>query len=103
MSRRDHCKKVLAQTFKELPETATEKEMRQAVFDAYPFGVRSYSPYKIWLDEAGKWINQWLDDRTPGRKQERQRAKLKKEIEKRGGRVVTLPPTLFDENNQPKF
>lgn len=28
-----------------------EAEIRKALHDAYPFGVRKYHPYKIWLDE----------------------------------------------------
>jgi hypothetical protein len=28
-----------------------EKEIRQALREAYPFGERKYHPYKIWLDE----------------------------------------------------
>lgn len=36
-----------------LRETAgkSEKEIRQALRDAYPFGEREYHPYKIWCDE----------------------------------------------------
>jgi hypothetical protein len=29
----------------------SEKELRRALRDAYPFGVRAYHPYKIWLNE----------------------------------------------------
>jgi hypothetical protein len=29
----------------------TEKEIREALKLAYPFGERAYYPYKIWLDE----------------------------------------------------
>lgn len=28
-----------------------EKEIKKALFDAYPFGPREYHPYKIWLSE----------------------------------------------------
>jgi hypothetical protein len=28
-----------------------EKEIKKALFDAYPFGERAMHPYKIWLDE----------------------------------------------------
>lgn len=31
-----------------------EAEIRQALFDAYPFGERRYHPYKIWLDEINR-------------------------------------------------
>ena len=27
------------------------KELRKALFDAYPFGYRQYWPYKVWLSE----------------------------------------------------
>lgn len=29
----------------------TEKEIRKALHDAYPFGPRKMHPYKIWCDE----------------------------------------------------
>ncbi len=29
----------------------SEQAISQALFDAYPFGMRQYYPYKIWLDE----------------------------------------------------
>lgn len=32
----------------------SEKEIRQALCEAYPFGERKYHPYKIWLDEVAK-------------------------------------------------
>lgn len=28
-----------------------EGRIRRALFDAYPFGMRKYTPYRIWLDE----------------------------------------------------
>ena len=28
-----------------------ESAIRQALYEAYPFGQRQYHPYKIWLDE----------------------------------------------------
>lgn len=28
-----------------------EKTIKQALFDAYPFGERRFHPYKVWLDE----------------------------------------------------
>lgn len=28
-----------------------EGRIKRALFDAYPFGMRKYTPYKIWLDE----------------------------------------------------
>lgn len=34
-----------------LPDDATEKQIRRAIFDAYPFGTRELLPYKHWLTE----------------------------------------------------
>jgi hypothetical protein len=32
------------------------KEVRKALFQAYPFGERQYHPYKVWLDECAKQL-----------------------------------------------
>ena len=32
------------------------KEIRKALYYAYPFGQREYHPYKIWLDECAKQL-----------------------------------------------
>jgi hypothetical protein len=32
------------------------KEVRKALFHAYPFGEREYHPYKIWLDECARQL-----------------------------------------------
>lgn len=50
MSWRDSARPIVAQV---LRDTAgkTEAEIKKALFDAYPFGMRKYTPYKIWLDE----------------------------------------------------
>ncbi len=32
----------------------TDKEIRKALREAYPFGQRSMLPYKMWLDEIKK-------------------------------------------------
>jgi hypothetical protein len=39
--------------FKTLEATKgkSEKEIRKALSDAYPFGERAMYPYKVWLDE----------------------------------------------------
>jgi len=34
-------------------------EVKRKIFDAYPFGERRYTPYKIWLEEVHRcypWI-----------------------------------------------
>ncbi len=28
---------------------------QQEVFDAYPFGERAYTPYKVWLEQVKRW------------------------------------------------
>jgi hypothetical protein len=33
-----------------------EKELRQLLSAAYPFGMRKYHPYKIWLDEIKRQL-----------------------------------------------
>jgi len=48
---RDSCKPIIARVIKE-NEGKTEKEIRKAISEAYPFGERNYHPYKIWLDEV---------------------------------------------------
>ena len=47
---RDHARPIVARV---LTETAgqSEEAIKKALFDAYPFGMREYHPYKIWLDE----------------------------------------------------
>lgn len=34
----------------------TEKEIRKALRDAYPYGPRKMHPYKIWCDEVNKQL-----------------------------------------------
>jgi hypothetical protein len=36
-----------------------DPDAKQKVFDAYPFGMRKYHPYKIWLSEVHK-VYPWL-------------------------------------------
>lgn len=47
---RDYAAPIIHQV---LTETTgkSEKEIRAALYDAYPFGQRAMHPYKIWLDE----------------------------------------------------
>ena len=47
---RDIARPIVA---KVLADTAgkPEPQIRSALFEAYPFGERRYTPYKIWLDE----------------------------------------------------
>lgn len=40
--------------------TKDETELRRILFDAYPFGERDYTPYKVWLEEVRYAIDQRL-------------------------------------------
>jgi len=50
MTWRDDCKPIIAQVLAE-NKGKSEKEIKKALFDAYPYGERARHPYKIWLDE----------------------------------------------------
>ncbi len=43
---------VIASVLATLPPTATLKEKRNAIRAAYPFGLRRFHPYKMWLKEV---------------------------------------------------
>lgn len=47
---RDSARPRIAAILREL-EGRPEPEIKQALFDAYPWGERRHYPYKIWLDE----------------------------------------------------
>jgi hypothetical protein len=47
---RDIAKPIIREVLKE-NAGKSEKEIRKALKEAYPWGVRQYHPYKIWLDE----------------------------------------------------
>lgn len=50
MAWRDYAAPIIAKVLKE-NRGKSEKEIRKALKEAYPFGERKYHPYKIWLDE----------------------------------------------------
>lgn len=39
-----------------LPADATDEERRAALFAAYPFSERRYTPYKIWLKAQKQYL-----------------------------------------------
>lgn len=47
---RQHCAPIIHSVLKET-EGLTEKEIKAALLNAYPYGQRSMHPYKIWCDE----------------------------------------------------
>ena len=89
---RNAARATLDDVFKQLPADATEKEVRKAIHDAYPFGERAMHPYKIWCDESRRW----LEARFPKMKRANDLKKLQREIEKRGGNAVAQMPQLFE-------
>ena len=47
---RDIARPIIYNVLKETKDKP-KKEIKKALFDAYPFGWRQYWPYKVWLDE----------------------------------------------------
>jgi hypothetical protein len=47
---RDSARPIIHRVLKE-QEGSDEATIKQALYEAYPFGQRKYHPYKIWLDE----------------------------------------------------
>lgn len=47
---RDIARPIIAEVLKE-NKGKDEKEIKKALYDAYPFGERAMHPYKIWNDE----------------------------------------------------
>lgn len=47
---REHARPVIQQVLKD-NKGKSETEIKKALREAYPFGMRAYHPYKIWLDE----------------------------------------------------
>lgn len=47
---RTRCRPIIAEVLQET-QGKSEKEIRKALTDAYPFGAREHHPYKIWCDE----------------------------------------------------
>ncbi len=50
MTWRDRCAPIIQQVLCQT-KGQTEREIRKALREAYPFGERVMWPYKVWLDE----------------------------------------------------
>lgn len=48
---RTRAQSVIAETLKAHP-TATGKELKRILREAYPFGERAMHPYKVWCEEV---------------------------------------------------
>lgn len=53
MSWRDHARPIIHRAL-EATKGKPEKDIRRALREAYPYGVRRHWPYKIWLDEIAR-------------------------------------------------
>lgn len=51
MTWREHCRPIIAKVLADNKDR-TEKEIRKALRNAYPYGQRAMHPYKIWCDEV---------------------------------------------------
>jgi hypothetical protein len=48
---RDSARPIVQEVLKQT-KGQSEKEVRKALREAYPFGERKYWPYKVWCDEV---------------------------------------------------
>ena len=50
MTWREHCRPIIVKVLTD-NKGKSEKEIRKALRNAYPYGERAMHPYKIWCDE----------------------------------------------------
>lgn len=55
----EKAREVIGNIHASLPADATFQQRRKAVFDAYPFGMRQYHPYKVWLTAQRHYLAQF--------------------------------------------
>ena len=48
---RNKARTVISTVIRDNPNLSLE-ELKKKISDAYPFGMRAYHPYQIWLDEV---------------------------------------------------
>ena len=51
MTWREHCGPIIAKILAD-NKGKTEKEIKKALQNAYPYGERAMHPYKVWCDEV---------------------------------------------------
>lgn len=51
---RDRADNVLRRVY-DAAALEDRKPTPKEIFDAYPFGMRKYEPYKIWLEQKKRW------------------------------------------------
>lgn len=59
MTWRDLAIETIRQVHAELPKEATLQQRKDALFAAYPFGQREFTPYKVWNQEKRKYLAQF--------------------------------------------
>ena len=59
---RDHANSVLAALWEQAAEES-RAPTKQEIYDAYPYGMREYTPYKVWLEQV-KWFQAGCPGRT---------------------------------------
>jgi hypothetical protein len=64
MSWSDKARETIAQVHSSLPEGVSFKDRKAAVKAAYPFGERSYWPYKAWCKAQRAYLTRY-DPKTP--------------------------------------
>lgn len=57
MTWRENCRPIIAKVLAD-NKGKTEKEIKKALRDSYPYGERARHPYKIWCDEIKVQRNQ---------------------------------------------
>lgn len=58
-------RETIAEVAKTVPETATLRERKAAIFAAYPFGERAYWPYKAWCKAQREYLARWNASKAP--------------------------------------
>jgi hypothetical protein len=67
MSWYDRARQVIATVHSELPADVSFADRKKAIFDAYPFGERSYHPYKQWCKAQREYLAKYNPkQKTPG-------------------------------------
>lgn len=59
MTRKEQARYVIAKTHGGLPADISFADRKKAIFDAYPFGPRKWTPYKVWLAEQRRYLRQY--------------------------------------------
>ncbi len=56
----DRARRTIEQVDAALPKDASLEERKRALFEAYPFGERRYTPYKMWLKAQRSYLARFI-------------------------------------------